>query len=520
MPNFTKPTDIPRWGDGVTNTVEPPSGKKDIGWLNSEAPPSSYENWLMHANGEWVQWTDERWADADAGDSLSYVDPGTTLVHTTFRTGGNIEFSGIFDQDRVSVNGTDVGSGLGIAGMYLNGTLMQFHGTDDDYYLISLSNGSHFWYENATIRMELDSSGLNIRQGLHVGANISPLDDAISIGPDTTFLLQADGGGDNYVRFGGGGGTEDRILWDSSDDQFVFQVDGSSRVKLGLDGSAVGIPWIGDSDHRLVLSAGGDPVWFADVSGDSRCTYDRSSAFFRWRVSGVDEFRVDSDGARVEDGLVVGDVSSAPTAQGVLRLVPQASEAGASVGDMQTTDGGKLRVFTGAAGYTHDRVVQQSLAEAPGVGGDSLSGVTSSGSQFATNYTVPADTLKVGSTVRARGLIEITGVTGAPTGVNASIRIGSLPTAEFDTGVLPVVGQTIFFDITCVVTTAGGSGDFSSMATGSNSSAADSTPGFPNIADGTSLDTTVANLIEARVRPFSAATDIDADLRMLIIDVN
>jgi len=59
---MAKPTLKPRWASTVTadptRYVEPPSGKKDIGWDVGERPPAQIENWLQGTTGQWIDWVD------------------------------------------------------------------------------------------------------------------------------------------------------------------------------------------------------------------------------------------------------------------------------------------------------------------------------------------------------------------------------------------------------------------------------------------------------------------------------
>lgn len=64
---YTKPTKVPRWADVSGTIVEPSSGKKDVGWEFEDAPPFSYENWLVNLTGEWWKWINERFFDGTYG---------------------------------------------------------------------------------------------------------------------------------------------------------------------------------------------------------------------------------------------------------------------------------------------------------------------------------------------------------------------------------------------------------------------------------------------------------------------
>lgn len=77
-----RPSGYPRWADsGATAIVEPPSGKKDVGWGVGEKPPAQFFNWLQNNAYQWIQYFDKRsppawqpagppFVDRDAGPSL------------------------------------------------------------------------------------------------------------------------------------------------------------------------------------------------------------------------------------------------------------------------------------------------------------------------------------------------------------------------------------------------------------------------------------------------------------------
>lgn len=53
----TKPTSTPRWAsDGAADVIEPPSGKKDTGWLVDDKPPAQWENWLRKITWQWTEY--------------------------------------------------------------------------------------------------------------------------------------------------------------------------------------------------------------------------------------------------------------------------------------------------------------------------------------------------------------------------------------------------------------------------------------------------------------------------------
>jgi hypothetical protein len=55
----TKPSSIIEWNTGGSNNAEPSAGKKITGWVNAEAPPSTWLNWFMKLAGEWTAYLNE-----------------------------------------------------------------------------------------------------------------------------------------------------------------------------------------------------------------------------------------------------------------------------------------------------------------------------------------------------------------------------------------------------------------------------------------------------------------------------
>ncbi len=93
MATFSKPVKIPRWGDDLSNILEPPEGQKDTGWLFEQIPPSNFENWRAQLNGDWWKWIDERWADGATNDVVRFLDPaGGAFLFELSRSGDDALF--------------------------------------------------------------------------------------------------------------------------------------------------------------------------------------------------------------------------------------------------------------------------------------------------------------------------------------------------------------------------------------------------------------------------------------------
>ncbi len=76
---FTKPTRVARFGGTAStetaNSTEPPSGKKDTGWVVDEEPPSSFFNWLHYRAYKWFRWLDERFLDGSGSFDFTVKAP-------------------------------------------------------------------------------------------------------------------------------------------------------------------------------------------------------------------------------------------------------------------------------------------------------------------------------------------------------------------------------------------------------------------------------------------------------------
>lgn len=77
MALFTKPTEVVRWADVTpgSSRSEPPSGKKDTGWVFQDTPPAAQQNWLTGVTGDWLAWLNERLGDGATADALEVLDP-------------------------------------------------------------------------------------------------------------------------------------------------------------------------------------------------------------------------------------------------------------------------------------------------------------------------------------------------------------------------------------------------------------------------------------------------------------
>lgn len=88
----TKPlaTTLPRWASTVTANparyVDPPSGKKDIGWDVAEKPPAQWKNWLLYNTYNWLVWLDAFETEAHSWTKTQTFGAGITVSNTTLNT--------------------------------------------------------------------------------------------------------------------------------------------------------------------------------------------------------------------------------------------------------------------------------------------------------------------------------------------------------------------------------------------------------------------------------------------------
>lgn len=114
---FEKPDRVVRFGGTAAAPTagefdEPPSGKKDIGWIAGDAPPADFWNWLTYKSYEWFRWVDERIFDLASGVGVRIKAP---IVDTSADNGGDIEILGADSGADADKNGGDALIGGGDA---------------------------------------------------------------------------------------------------------------------------------------------------------------------------------------------------------------------------------------------------------------------------------------------------------------------------------------------------------------------------------------------------------------------
>lgn len=244
---------------------------------------------------------------AKAGDSITgTLDLGSGRV----ATGLDIGFqTGTPLADQLRVGDTNFY-------LYWNGTdpLLNFD-TGNDRLLYSRSANAFQFQVAGTTEMQVNASGASIENGLYVGSaggtptdngivaeggltvgtTTAPVDDTVIIGV-SNFRVGWNGT-DPYVQFDDAGGL-DRILFDRSADEYLFDINGVTELRLGTggiqvtNGAVVGFSAAPTDDALLVADANfglvGGTVPELRFDSSDRIRYDRAGDRMIFSTSGVD----------------------------------------------------------------------------------------------------------------------------------------------------------------------------------------------------------------------------------------
>lgn len=80
-----KPSTLPRWANlaAPADIVDPPSGKKDSGWLTGEKPPHSYFNWWKNLVYQWTVYLDGLTGEALTWTAAHIFQAGVTMTRNS-----------------------------------------------------------------------------------------------------------------------------------------------------------------------------------------------------------------------------------------------------------------------------------------------------------------------------------------------------------------------------------------------------------------------------------------------------
>lgn len=126
----TKPlsSTLPRYADTVagdpSKVSEPPSGKKDIGWVVGEKPPAQWMNWLLLQCYNWLLWLDAFETESHTWTKLQTFTASVLNTRAILAT-GNGSGSAIKGIGGAAGNGIEAeASGAGTYALYGKGTAL------------------------------------------------------------------------------------------------------------------------------------------------------------------------------------------------------------------------------------------------------------------------------------------------------------------------------------------------------------------------------------------------------------
>jgi hypothetical protein len=148
-----------------------------------------------------------------------------------------------------------------------------------------------------------------------------------------------------------------------------------------------------------------------------------------------------------------------------------------------------------------------------------ITGATESKTAFSAKYTIPANTLKVGSVVHVIGWGIHTATTGAETS-DLSLEFGAVSVTS-DTGVDPSNSEIFAYEAWITVRAVGGVGVGEIVGYGRKRIGAVGTAEVPFILALSAIDTTIANDVAIYIDRQAAATDGDsAAVQQFVVEIS
>ncbi len=356
-----KPTSLPRWADVSGDIVEPSSGKKDIGWVQGERPPAPFFNWILELLYEWMEYLNAP-VGTGAGAGIDATG-GSTSGPGLKGTGGAPNGNG--------VEGVAVGTGKGAKGTSASGNIGYLGHTDAAVHGIAIGANDGGYFESGP-------SGGHAVHGVGYGGEAAVRGVAGEAGVpggsfegDTEAGVYGQGGGTFAGgSFTGGGTSGPGVIGtggasNGMGGQFAGDGTGSGIEATGGDNSGAGAIFTGGASNGIAVVANGNGTGAAV------------------HATGEDGY-----------GVIAQSDTSSP-AKAALRIVPQdtAPATAPAQGDVYVHTG-HLNLHDGT--NWNEIVAQHYVLPTP-----VFSAATTTPTSFVT-YNIPANTLRVGSTVRIR----------------------------------------------------------------------------------------------------------------------
>jgi hypothetical protein len=495
---MAKPSNLPRWATDAGRTLEPTSGEKDTGWQAGYKPPARKMNWLFNLIYSWFAWLSDRMFDGAGANDFEVT--GVDVAAGTDQEGGDLTLSG--------------GSSTGDGGSEIFFEIAKANQGAGSTVRSPAQVGS--FREDGVLEVEKIEATATIANGEAVtgvgngtGAGIAGVGGSTNgpgvagTGGSTNGIgLQGTGtgagtgvkgtggaaNGDGVTGIGVGAGSGVKGTGGSSNGPGVEGVGGSANGD-GLTGTGTG------SGSGVVGTGGasnGDGVEGVGT-GSGRGVYGSGSD-----GAGVHGYATNNYGVRAQ-----GDPSS--PAYAAMQIDPQDAEASTPTkGNIQViTANGKIVNYNGSA---FERQIPQNHAI---LADETETNYSTTPQEFATSkYTIPAGTLRAGSTIRVRFAANIT-LNGTNNKLYVSLYDGSTLFSVVSTAVSGGTGAA-FGEALFTVRSTGATGAVRGIALHEYPSASS-----VDRQTGT-LDT--AQAIDVSVYGF-ASTNSSATLEQFIVDV-
>jgi hypothetical protein len=381
---------------------------------------------------------------------------------------------------------------------WVSSNVAQLEFDANDYISYARStNEMDFWVAGAA-HVRMKSTGQNVSPGMFVGnLTTAPIANALHV-VDNNFGLDFSGS-NPLLRFDAGGAID----FVRADDRYNFYC--NSVIEMRVDTSGVRVPKglvvgfdaaptndaaaIGDANFVLEYNATTPQIRFD--AGDA-IQYSRTGNEWSWLIGSATYLQLNAT-RMLLDGYYDGD----NIGQNHLTLATGSIPSGTD-GRIYANDATKQPLV-----YTHTKykplLVQNHEITARET-------ETSAGSPFATSaYSIPANSLRVGSTIRCRahGFLDVTAGSG---NVSVKITLGGTQIAVVNTNTGADGGWVI--DAAVMVRTLGASGGIGGTSMGGFSQ--DSNLEIQSISPA-SIDTTSANTLQVEVGVLGPTANVHLD---------
>ncbi len=528
---FIKPSDVPNWADDDVNNVDPGTTKSNLGWVFQEVPPSSFENFRAQLVGQWFKYINERVFDGATSQDFRVQGVDRITADGADLDGGDMEVSGgqatgdggcLIDFETVIAgqgSGTTERPAARVGGFGTDGRFdstegfdvvtpsVTVAGTDTVTVIGGASTGTVVTAGDGVVAIGGDGSGgSSVTGGDGVkttgGASATAGDGINTAGGAGTAI-----GGHGIVAAGGstGGGASTigragifNGIVEINNDDLVSAVVLNTLLVEGVSNTVVRIVGNGTSSRGLSVTSTGTSTAIDGFGGNSVGTGVRgvggvsSGRGVRGEGGASGGIGVDAVGGADGHGLVVEADTTSPV-RSAMRIVPQDTDpTTALAGDITVLEnasavGGRLAIHDGDAFHRPMMKMFQNIVDSDTVVNTTVALI------FNQRYSMPANYLEIGDTIRVVSFVEL-GFTGGPR-FEIDVMIGSqafgLLSLPMSSG---VIGARIVVSMS--VRAVGASGDINALI-----------EGYPVRDDG-SFTAVGSNFITAAAVDLTIANDI------------